>query len=147
VPPPPDPGAQPATMAEAEVTNVLSIPTVAKDSDALILPPAPRVPDGVADAELIRLCDTYIANHRAYESSTDERDSDDHPLWPEYIRSFHAMEDHPPAQTMAGVLALARVAKVEAMMKGREVWEGTAAIEWAVDAINDLLRLHGEPVA
>jgi hypothetical protein len=57
------------------------------------------------------------------------------------------MEDHRPAQPMAGVLALARVAKAEATMAGREVWEGTAAIEWVVDAINDLLRLHGEPVA
>jgi hypothetical protein len=110
---------------------------------AAIPTPAPD-----ADAELIRLCERHIANIRAYNRGPDVAGigCDDDPLWQACERTEAAIDALPP-QTIAGVVAKAMVARAEAReasLDGGELWDGGAAVPWARDVVNDLLRLFGE---
>jgi hypothetical protein len=111
------------------------------------LPPPTPAPD--ADAELIRLCDQHIANVRAYNRDGGTGDGiggDDDPLWQACEQTEAAIDVLPP-QTIAGVVAKAKVARAEAREgspEGGQLWDGGAAVPWARDVVNDLLRLFAE---
>ncbi len=100
---------------------------------------SPSLAAGNPDADLIALCAEHIANFHAFNASP--LDSDDDPLWPAYERTREAIEIAKP-QTLAGILAKARVAKAEAsMLAGPENPHGSPAADWAWDLVNDLLRV------
>jgi hypothetical protein len=97
------------------------------------------------DAELIRLCEEHIANVRAFNcgpaaDSWGVGDGED-PL----IRACDATQAAIaalPSQTLAGAIAKARVAKVEAIgARGSEVWDEALAGQWARAVVNDLIGL------
>lgn len=105
------------------------------------------------DAALIRLCDQHLANCRAYELQSDGRDCCADPLWHVVEGTQEALRDARPV-TMAGVLALARLARATA---GNEPgFSPTAAlheiagalpgyvVELAWQALDALLLLHEE---
>jgi hypothetical protein len=110
-------------------------------------PSAPPAPD----AELIALCEQHIANVQAYNSDGGTGQSiggDDDPLWHACQRTEAAI-DALPAQTLAGVVAKARLAKAAALADAPdgavEMWGGAAG-SWAQDVVNDLIRITaGEP--
>ena len=109
----------------------------------LALPPVTAPVVAVSpDADIIRLCAEHIDNLRAYnDSDIDLPDGD--PLQVAYERTLEALCDAEP-QTMAGMVAKARAAKVEAIgQDGEEVEFYNMGHNWAMDLVNDLLRLHG----
>jgi hypothetical protein len=100
-----------------------------------------------ADAELIALCDRHIANHHAYNNSDPKLNSDDNPLWPVYEATRDALDEAKP-MTLAGLVAKARAAKVEAWSPtGHENYAGGRPREWSWDLVNDLLRIGCDSVA
>ncbi|WP_431280937.1 hypothetical protein ACQW02_16130 [Humitalea sp. 24SJ18S-53] len=99
------------------------------------------------DAELIGVCAGFGPARHAYNTHAD--DGDEHPevqrLWAAYRQSVDAIDDAKP-QTMAGILAIARAAKVEARAPdGSDLPENGPAAAWAWNIVNDLLRLYGQP--
>jgi hypothetical protein len=92
------------------------------------------------DADLIRICDGHAAVLEALESCNCLEDC---PRWLDYERSRDAIHAAVPV-TMAGVVAKARAAKIEARnVDGTENPDGCPAETWAWDLVNDLLRLEG----
>jgi hypothetical protein len=93
------------------------------------------------DAELIQICAEHVANHVAYNSDDSVLDADKNPLWPPYLATHRAIDNAEP-QTMAGLVAKAKAALVEATHP-----DGTVAPEdclgWAWDLADDLIRLGG----
>jgi hypothetical protein len=72
-------------------------------------------------------------------------EADDNPLWHAYERTREAIIDAEP-QTVAGMVAKARAAKVEALQPdGQEVPADCVAATWAWDIVNDLIRLNDAP--
>jgi hypothetical protein len=68
---------------------------------------------------------------------------EDCPRWLDYERSRDAIHAVVPV-TLAGMVAKARAAKIEARnVNGTENPEGSPAETWAWDLVNDLLRLEG----
>jgi hypothetical protein len=108
--------------------------------------PAAAPPD--ADAELIGLCSAHIAALRAYNRANDALvELEDHPLWQACQRTEEAIEARPP-QTLAGIVAKARLAAAEAReayLDDEEQWDGGASTTWARQVVCDLLRLYGGP--
>lgn len=105
-------------------------------------PAASEAAVGSPDAELIRLCAEHIANFHAYSNDPSDLEADKNPLWHAYERTRDAIADAKP-KTIAGMLAKARAAKVEAFQPdGERRPEGQAAI-WAWDLVNDLIRING----
>jgi hypothetical protein len=96
--------------------------------------------DASPDAELIELCAAWPAAVKAANAEM----VDDGPA----SRAFDALEARIAAQkpcTLAGLLAVARQAKAEAIDKdGEERPEHTGAADIAWGLLNDLLRLTGE---
>lgn len=94
------------------------------------------------DAELIRICEAHPEKIRAAEE--DSTYEEDCPLWLAYERSRDAIHAAVP-MTLAGIIAKARAAKVEAANPegGTESPSGTPGETWAWDLVNDLLRLEG----
>lgn len=93
------------------------------------------------DAALIQLCDGHIANIAAYNADASDLDHHENPLWDVYERSSVAISAMVP-QTLAGLVAKARVAKAEAVQPdGKENWESSVASNWAWDIVNDLIRM------
>jgi hypothetical protein len=100
----------------------------------------PALPPANPDAELIRICDGHAALIDAVNADPADMD-DSSPLWRAYTQSRHAISEAQP-QTLAGMMAKARAAKVEARTpNGEEMIHGTDAEEWAMDLVNDLLRI------
>lgn len=80
-----------------------------------------------ADADLITLCQAHPALLAAANTETQE----DGPAYDAYRRSWEAIGARPP-QTLAGLIALARVAQIEATMPdGSQRPESTPAANWA----------------
>lgn len=106
--------------------------------------PASAAPAAVGpspDATLIALCARHPALIAAVNASPIDFDSC--PAWQAYEASRDAIYDAEP-QTLAGMRAKARVAKVEARRPdASEDASGTPAAHWAWDLVNDLLRLTG----
>ena len=72
---------------------------------------------------------------------------EDDPLWLAYEHTRNAVCDAKP-QTIAGMVAIARVAKVEGTRSdGTEEPENGVSADLAWNLVNDLLRLHGEAAA
>jgi hypothetical protein len=94
------------------------------------------------DADLIRFCAEHVVNMDAFNRDRSDLDAEDNPLWAAYERTRDAIHEARP-QTIEGMLAKARAAKVEALMPdGRENPSNCPAETWAWDLLNDLLRLN-----
>jgi hypothetical protein len=91
------------------------------------------------DADLIQACAHHAINLRACnggESTTEDPDAR-----AAYEKTRDLIGDAEP-QTMAGILAKCRAARDEATDGGYdEEWEGSMGAVWAIDVVNDLLRL------
>ncbi len=110
---------------------------------AVILPAAAPAD---ADAALIETCEQHIANHHAFNARGADRDipAEQDPLWLAYCQTSETLAEARP-QTVAGIVAKARVAKVAATLPdGTEIPEHGNAATMAWDVLNDLLRLSGQ---
>lgn len=104
---------------------------------------APAMASDGPDAELIRLCEEHIRRHAAYNEHGGYLECEDDPLWHAYEATWRAVSDAEP-QTLLGMVAKARAAKVEAQQPGdAELWHNTTAGTWAAHLVDDLLRLAG----
>jgi hypothetical protein len=92
-----------------------------------------------ADDDLVRLCEQHKANKTALDACS--LDADDSPHWPSFVASSDAIAAARPT-TLAGLAAKARTAKREALTSGggEDPCNG-AALAWAWDLVNDLIRL------
>lgn len=94
------------------------------------------------DADLIRLCDQHLGYMAAVKENPDEEE--DGPAWRAYERNRDAISAAKP-QTLAGMIAKARAAKLEATFwEQSENVHGTMGEPWAWDLVNSLLRLANE---
>jgi hypothetical protein len=114
---------------------------------AAVLPAAAAVPAvGAAhpDAELLRLCARFPQLKADVEASFEtDTDVEDRPAFAPYDAALTAILVAEPT-TLDGVLARARVAKLEAVMPGGfELWGDWPAGLLAAATIDNLLRLHG----
>jgi hypothetical protein len=115
-----------------------SIPAMAAEGVNLTHPLSARRPP--PDAELIRVCE----GHRTVVEALQHCNClEDCPHWLAYERSRDAIHAVVPV-TLAGMVAKARAAKIEARnLDGTENPDGCPAENWAWDLVNDLLRLEG----
>lgn len=112
-------------------------------SAAPVAVPALARAEAGPDAQLVAVCTEHVATRDAYNNDPNALDREDDPLQLAYDRTRDAISEARP-QTLEGVLAKARVAKVEARNPdGSEEAEGSVAARWAWDTMNDLLRLYG----
>lgn len=96
-----------------------------------------------ADQQLIETCKRHIRNIGNYNASTFKGDFENDPLWHEYQRTRAAIIDARP-HTLAGMAAKARAVIEEATRPdGRVDLDGSVASSWALDLVNDLIRLSG----
>lgn len=94
------------------------------------------------DDDLIRFCAEHVRYMAAVKAAPDEEE--DGPAWQAYERNRDAISAAQP-QTLAGMIAKARAAKLEAgFWDTSENIHGTMAEPWAWDLVNSLLRLAGE---
>ena len=94
------------------------------------------------DTDLIRLCAEHPKHMAAVKDAPDEEE--DGPAWRAYEENRDAISAITP-QTLAGMIAKARAAKLEAGFWDRyENIHGTMAEPWAWDLVNSLLQLAGE---
>lgn len=94
------------------------------------------------DADLIRLCAEHPGYMTAVKENPDEEE--DGPAWQAYERNRDAISAASP-KTLAGMIAKARAAKLEATFwDTSENVHGTMGEPWAWDLVNSLLRLAGE---
>ena len=106
-------------------------------------------PLGGPDGWLIQLCEQHAINHQAYCRDNSDLEPEDDPSWLTYISTSNAIDAARP-QTLAGVVAKARCALIEAKQpSGRYGWDGSTGGRWAGDLMGDLIRLAraGEGVA
>ena len=110
-------------------------------------PPLPGCGDGAADdlnpdAKLIRCCADHSKYMAAVKDAPDE--AEDGPVWRAYEENRDAISAAMP-QTLAGMVAKARAAKLEATFwDTSENIDGTMGQPWAWDLVNSLLRLAGD---
>lgn len=98
------------------------------------------------DAELITLCAEHIRNRAAYNDHGGYLEPEDCPLWIAYERTCDAISAAKP-QTIEGIMAKARAAQAEARMPGGDYEPDYGpAGRWALDLVNDLVRLYGRAV-
>ena len=108
-------------------------------ADAIRLGLMPGEPSPSPDEALIVAC----AQHPAIVAAYNAAEGDDDLLWDAYEVNRDAIGAAEP-QTMAGMLAKARAAKVEALAPdGTERPQNCPAEAWAWDLANDMLRLYG----
>jgi hypothetical protein len=95
------------------------------------------------DAELMRLCAQHIANWAACNDNQDDEGSPEYVrLYDAYYRTHDAIDEARP-QTVDGLLAKARAAKIEAVRcDGTEDPDGTSGARWAWQIMHDLIRLQ-----
>ena len=109
---------------------------------ALVL--APSVGD--PDADLIRICAEHIVNWDAYNRYGGHLEPAVDPLWLAYERTLDFISEARP-ETLAGLAAKARAAKIEALIDERGTKEDLEFTgmhgQWAWDLVNDLVRLQG----
>jgi hypothetical protein len=109
---------------------------------------APGAAQPNLDAELIALCDRYIAALHAFNTDPEERDHDDSPLGAAVDALADALDEAPAPRTLAGVLAEARVARFLARQPdGSLEYEDPFTLGWCEVVIEDLLRVMGEGIA
>jgi hypothetical protein len=116
---------------------------------AAVLPAAAALPTalvGHPDAELLRLCASLPALRAAFEADdTEYEDCADSPAFGPYDDALYLILAATP-RTMDGVLARARVAKLEGTMPdGSELYGDSPAGQMAIATLHDLLRLNGGP--
>ena len=98
--------------------------------------------NGNPDHDLIRRCAEHPACMAAVKAAPDEEE--DGPAWHAYERNRDAISAAQP-QTLAGLIAKARAAKLEATFwDSFENIHDTMAEPWAWDLVNALLRLAGD---
>jgi hypothetical protein len=101
----------------------------------------PLVADG-ADAELIRLCDQHIVDMDTFNQHKGATRAHEK-LGRAYDRSLDAISQAMPL-TIAGIVAKARAAKHQATgPNGEEETGGSVAEQWALQIVDDLLRVGG----
>ncbi|TPG39910.1 hypothetical protein EAH89_29015 [Roseomonas nepalensis] len=124
-------------------------PPFGLDRRSWTAPLVPTLPHAVApamignpDHDLIRRCAEHLACLEAVKASPDEEE--DGPAWCAYESNRDAISAAQP-QTLAGLIAKARAAKLEATFwDSFENIHDTMAEPWAWDLVNALLRLAGE---
>jgi len=114
-------------------------------SRRLALLAAAAVPAAAAEspeAELVRLCDEYVATLQAYNSDADGPDGDDNPLW----RRLSELRDQiheTPATTIEGVIGKARIAEIWATQPdGGLDFSKSFTGDWPEQVIMDLLAIY-----
>lgn len=94
------------------------------------------------DHDLIRRCADHLACMAAVRAAPEEEE--DGPAWSAYESNRDAISAAQP-QTLAGLIAKARAAKLEATFwDSFENIHDTMAEPWAWDLVNALLRLAGD---
>ncbi len=92
-----------------------------------------------ADAELITACE----QHERLKASIDGHDlSDDDPLWEDDNRNAEIICAAKP-MTFAGLVAKAAATKLHATLPDGTVELEVLSADWALDLVNDLVRLGG----
>ncbi len=95
------------------------------------------------DADLIRICAEHIGNHASFNARAGEVPIEEDPRWDAYMRTLDTMCDSEP-KTLAGIIAKARAAKVEATHpNGDEVPDDEIPLIWSI--VKDVMRLGEEP--
>jgi hypothetical protein len=114
------------------------------NSGVVATPAAALAPATSADARLIALCAQHIRNYDAVKCGPDDDDPSVAQLWAAYNGTHKEICEAKP-QTIAGVLAKARAALVEARVPdGRFVFGGSSGERWACDLTLDIVRLADE---
>jgi hypothetical protein len=127
-------------LAAVSALASVSVPALAAEGARRTHPLPARRPS--PDAELIRICEGHKAVVEALQHCNCLKDC---PRWQAYERSRDAIHAAVPV-TLAGMVAKARAAKIEARNSdGTENPDGCPAENWAWDLVNDLLRLEGTP--
>lgn len=91
------------------------------------------------DADLFQLYTDHARNHAAVNAmDAPDWEDEQNPLWLTYTASYKATRDSKP-QTMAGVLAKARLAELEDCVPGAD----EDSRDWAGIVVRDLLALAG----
>ena len=124
-------------------------PALGLDRRSWTAPLVPTLPytaapaaNGNPDHDLIRRCADHLACLAAVKAAPDEEE--DGPAWLAYESNRDAISAAQP-QTLAGLTAKARAAKLEATFwDSFENIHDTMAEPWAWDLVNALLRLAGE---
>lgn len=104
----------------------------------------PAVTYAGPDADLLRACAQHERNLAAYRTAESQGIADDdayEPLWEAYSETRDAISAAKP-QTLEGMLAKARIAKIEALCpNGEEMFENCPASDWAWHLLHDLMRM------
>ena len=95
------------------------------------------------DAELIRVCEEHLFNLITYNRTPNKSDDYENcPLWAAYCRTYDFICAAEP-QTMQGILAKARIARLEGISDCDPDSFGFTCHAWAWDLLFDLLRVNG----
>ena len=117
--------------------------TIATVTAPMHLPPAEQE-DATDTESFMRLCAQHAANRQAVMDSP--LDPEDSPNWPAYTATHDAISGARP-RNLPELAAKARAAKAEAFIgHGKEDPTNGAALDWAWQLVNDLIRLGGEAV-
>ncbi|WP_431284950.1 hypothetical protein ACQW02_09090 [Humitalea sp. 24SJ18S-53] len=106
---------------------------------------APGLATPVTDADILRICARHAVTLSAYQRDGGKLEAEECPLWAAYQESIDAIDAARP-QSMTGILAIARAAKLEALGLGDDEDPANCpAADWGWKIVNDLIRLAGEP--
>lgn len=111
---------------------------------ALMAPAVPAVAATDPDAELIAACRAYVVAIRTYNGEGGGRlDPDACPLWAAVEAAGDRAENAPPAQTWAGVRAMAEVARAMAqeIEPGQFDYSDSYCGDWPGKVVEAALRL------
>jgi hypothetical protein len=124
----------------AAMSTLAVVPALAAEGVSPTHPLPARRSQPHSDADLIRICE----GHKAVVEGLHQCNCmEDCAHWQAYERSRDAIHAAVPV-TLAGMVAKARAAKIEALnVDGTENPDGSPAENWAWDLVNDILRLEG----
>jgi hypothetical protein len=138
------------TPAEATAINTTAASRrgiLASLGGGVALAAVAAVPSAMAaaspDADLIRLCDAYMKAVAALNADRSGLEAEDDPLW-WAVEDIEAQLEDMHAQTLAGVLAKARVAAFLSQQPDGSVnWSTSFTGDWLEQVALDLLRMAG----
>jgi hypothetical protein len=131
-------------MPKAAETNTTGRRGLLLAAAALPITGAPASALPHPDAALFDLCADHLRNLAAVNADTSGMDMETCPTSQRYLATLDAVLEARP-RTLAGVVALARVAQAEALLPdGSVMFSGSCAETIAENVIGDLIRLAPE---